>query len=772
MQLLNWPMKLMKRLRNERASRHANEMLRAIIEAAPVAIIGLDSNGYVHSVWNRAAEKMLGWNEDDVMGRPMPGVPEDQKEEIRKLHEQICSGRAQKGVDIHGQRRDGTPIDYSIYASPLNDPEGSTIGKIAVLLDITERKQAEAVLAAREYEFRTLAENLPDNIVRYDRLGRIVYVNPVLEKNLGATASTLIGTYVGTHGPGGGYEEYRKAVSAALARGEDNEFEYKITVSNGEPAVHQIRLIVERDVNGETTGVLAVGRDITERKQAEASIRKLSQAIEQSPVSIIITDVKGTIEFVNAKFVQITGYSPAEVLGRKPSILKSGETTADVYRHLWNTIGSGGVWCGEIHNRKKNGELFWERVTIAPVRDINNVIVHYVAVKEDITKYKSLEAQYRQVQKMEAIGQLAGGVAHDFNNMLGVILGHAELGLEEVDSSQSIFNNLQEIKIAAERSADLTRQLLAFARKQTIVPVVLDLNETIAGMLKMLRRLIGADIDLAWMPGLRVWPIKVDPSQVDQILANLCVNARDAITGTGRIIIETKNVTIDREHCTGHPGFVPGEFAQLTVSDDGCGMDEKTQNKIFEPFFTTKEIGRGTGLGLATVYGIIKQNKGFIYVYSEVGNGTTFKIYLPRHVAETGDDLNKNRQQPARGGHETILLVEDELSILSLTKDMLERMGYNVLTASTPDEALQSSMDCDGQIHLLLTDLIMPGLNGRELADRLVSLYPDILCLYMSGYTDNVIGHQSVLEEGMHFIQKPFSKQALAAKVRKVLDGY
>jgi CheY-like chemotaxis protein len=376
-----------------------------------------------------------------------------------------------------------------------------------------------------------------------------------------------------------------------------------------------------------------------------------------------------------------------------------------------------------------------------------------------------------QAQKMEAVGRLAGGVAHDFNNMLGVIIGHTELAMERLDPSHELFADLQEILKAAECSTDLTRQLLAFARKQTISPRVLDLNETIEGMLKILCRLIGEDIDLSWLPGAGVWPVKMDPSQIDQILANLCVNARDAITGVGKVTIETHTITFDEVYCADHPGFVPGEYVLLAVSDDGCGIDKETLDKLFEPFFTTKSIGKGTGLGLSTVYGIVNQNNGFINVYSEPGLGTTFKIYLPRHTAKA-DQMPKERQDaPTARGHETILLVEDESVMLKMGRLILERLGYQVLAASTPGEAVRVAKEHAGEIHLLITDVVMPEMNGRDLAKTLIALYPGLKHLFMSGYTGNIIVHHGVLDEGKNFIQKPFSIQALAAKVREVLNS-
>jgi CheY-like chemotaxis protein len=371
---------------------------------------------------------------------------------------------------------------------------------------------------------------------------------------------------------------------------------------------------------------------------------------------------------------------------------------------------------------------------------------------------------------MESVGRLAGGVAHDYNNMLGVILGHAEMALERVAPTEPLCHNLKEIRKAAERSADLTRQLLAFARKQTVAPKVLDLNKTVRAMSGMLRRLIGEDIDLAWMPGKELWTVNVDPSQIDQILANLCVNARDAIAGVGKVTVETGNISVDEAYCADHAGFVPGEYVLLAVSDNGCGMDAEVLSHLFEPFFTTKALGQGTGLGLATVYGAVKQNNGFINVYSELGQGTTFKIYLPRHAAKQAPPAEAGRAQAEGRGSETILLVEDEPAILKMVILMLEREGYTVLGAGTPGEAIRLAREHAGRIDLLMSDVVMPEMNGRDLAKNILSLYPDIRLLFMSGYTANVIAHQGVLDPGVHFLQKPFSRVHLIAKLREALD--
>jgi CheY-like chemotaxis protein len=351
-----------------------------------------------------------------------------------------------------------------------------------------------------------------------------------------------------------------------------------------------------------------------------------------------------------------------------------------------------------------------------------------------------------------------------------VIRGFTEFAMEGADPKGQLHEDLNEVLKAAKRAADITRQLLAFARKQIIFPKVIDLNESIESMVKMIRRLIGEDIDLAWLPGADLWPIKMDPSQIDQILVNLCVNARDAIEGVGKVTIETDTVIFDSVYCAEHTGFIPGEFVLLAVSDNGCGMDKEILDSIFEPFFTTKDVDKGTGLGLATVYGIVKQNNGFVNVYSEPGKGATIKIYMSRHKAQKVEVQEEGTSETTIGGDETILLVEDDLSVLKLTEKILKGLGYTVLTADTPLEAMKLAKGYSNTIHLLVTDVIMPEMNGRKLSEQLQFQYPDLKCIFMSGYTANAIAHHGVLDKDMEFIQKPFSKADLAKIVRKVLD--
>ncbi|MFT5727071.1 MAG: signal transduction histidine kinase/ActR/RegA family two-component response regulator [Desulforhopalus sp.] len=392
-------------------------------------------------------------------------------------------------------------------------------------------------------------------------------------------------------------------------------------------------------------------------------------------------------------------------------------------------------------------------------------------IATDISDLHQMEEQLRQVQKMESLGRLAGGVAHDFNNMLSIILGNVEMILIDMDPANPLGKSLLQIQKAAQRSSDFTKQLLAFARKQTIAPKVINLNETLEGMLTMLRRLIGEDIELIWRLQTDLWAVKMDPSQVDQILANLCLNARDAIIEGGQINIETENIVCDTDYCIDHEDFVPGNYVVTSVSDNGRGIGKENIDKLFEPFFTTKEVGKGTGLGLATVYGIVKQNNGFINAYSEAGPGATFKIYLPQHSDAGVSHTENTTLEIEHTGWETILLVEDEKALLDMTQKMLERLGYTVMAANSPEDAVSISKEIDsGKIHLLLSDVVMPGMNGQKLSEELLLSHTEMKCIFVSGYTADVIAHHGVLKEGVDFINKPFSIQDLAVKVRSVLD--
>jgi PAS domain S-box-containing protein len=492
---------------------------------------------------------------------------------------------------------------------------------------------------------------------------------------------------------------------------------------------------------------------------------------ESTATANIMMAEDSTILMANNNFAGLCGYSKQELEGKMkwetfihPDDLEKMKTYLKV-RKQRNRSSSPASH--EFRAVNRAGDVLDLMMSAANIPDKKERIISIV----DLSGKKKLESQLMQSQKMESVGQLAGGVAHDFNNMLSVIIGNAEIALNRIQNTDPVYKPLQQIMSAGLRSADLTRQLLAFARKQTVTPKILNLNDTVESMLKMLRRLIGEDISLVWLPNKFLWPVKMDPTQIDQIMANLCVNARDAIKGGGKVTIETGVSSFDEAYCAYNVGFVPGDYVLLSVSDTGCGMDKKTMDNIFDPFFTTKEVGQGTGLGLSTVYGIVKQNKGFINVYSELGLGTTFKIFLPRYMGEIVPVQKENIVEPLMRGNEIILLVEDEPSILEMTSEMLENLGYTVLTAVTPGEAIRLAGEHTSQIDLLLTDVVMPGMNGRDLAQNMMHFHPGIKHLFMSGYTADVIAHQDVLDEGVNFIQKPFSEKGLAEKVREVLSS-
>ncbi len=520
-------------------------------------------------------------------------------------------------------------------------------------------------------------------------------------------------------------------------------------------------------------------RQVAEKTKAlQESLEQFKHVFEAANVGKSMIFPSGKVK-ANEAFADLLGYPLAELESKNWQDVTFDEDV-ETCRKISAELLTKDKHAARLEKRfiHKNGDTIWADVSVAIRRDSEGRPLYFMNTAVDITERKKAEAEHEKLQsqlmqarKMESVGRLAGGIAHDFNNMLNVIIGYTELALGKMNPDDLLHGYLKEIFNAALRSADITRQLLAFARKQTITPRVLDLNETVEGTLKMLRRLIGEDIDLIWRPCSELKSIYMDTSQLDQILANLCVNARDAIGGVGKITIETDNVHFNTNYCADHAGFIPGDFVLLAVSDNGRGMNKEEMDNLFEPFFTTKAVGNGTGLGLATVYGIVKQNTGVINVYSEPGKGSTFKIYLPVHTGEKSESEVENIAEVPVGQGETILLVEDEASILELTEKMLTGLNYRVLAASTPTEAVDMAHKQKGEIHLLLTDVIMPGMNGRDLAERLQSDCSELKVLFMSGYTANVIAHRRVLDEGMNFIQKPFSKKELANKVKKALEG-
>ncbi len=507
-----------------------------------------------------------------------------------------------------------------------------------------------------------------------------------------------------------------------------------------------------------------------QRQKAEDTLRKLWRAVEQSADVVMITDRTGLIEYVNPAFEVLTGYSPAELIGQTPRVLKSGQQPPGLYKELWQTILSGNVFRCTMVNRKKNGDAFVAEKTITPLRDGEGMITHFISNDRDITDRRRLENQLQQAQKMDAIGLLAGGVAHDFNNLLMVISSYAELMLDSLAPQHPLRRNVDEIQKASRRAADLTRQLLAFGRKQMQSLQLLDLNSIIEEINKMLPRLIGEDIELEFVPGKTMGRVKADPVQIEQVIMNLAANARDAMPRGGRLLIETASVQLDDTYVHAHSIVPPGEYVLLTVTDAGEGIAPEHLSHIFEPFYTTKPEGKGTGLGLATVYGIVKQNSGFIWVYSEPGMGTTFKIYLPRAKDAMAVPPLSLPVEGYSGGCETVLLAEDEPAVRQSTREFLSLSGYIVLEAKNGTDALAIAREYKGPIHLMITDVVMPQMGGAKLAGELVSERPEMKVLFVSGYAETTVQRHGAIDVTTRFLQKPFSLKALARKVREILD--
>ncbi|MGE4403029.1 MAG: PAS domain S-box protein [Desulfobulbus sp.] len=662
-------------------------------------------------------------------------------------------------------RHDGSAIFVEMRSKMMPDGTYQSIYR-----DITVRKQTEQALRESEEKFALAFAASPD-AVNINRLedGMYTAINQGFTELSGYSWEDVEGKTTLELNIWYDLADRQRLIETIQAQGHCANLEAVFRKKDGTLG---IGLLSARPIQlGNVTHILSITRDITQKKQAAANLERLRVAIEQAGEVVVITDPQGNIQYANPAFEQTTGYALEEVYLQNPRILKSGEHDAAFYTPLWSTISNGQTWSGKLVNRNKAGEHYTEEATISPVFDQQGEIVNYVAIKRDITAQLRLEAQYQQAQKMESIGRLTGGVAHDFNNMLAVIIGYAEMAMVKIAGEHRAYPDIERILDAAHRSADIVQQLLAFARKQAIAPKVIDLNVLVEGMLKMLRRLIGEEIDLRWHPGSDLPQILIDPVQVDQILANLCVNARDAIKGNGTIQLQTSQILIDAAFCRQYPEAQQGQHVVLQVIDDGCGMESEVIEKIFDPFFTTKGF-HGTGLGLATVYGIVTQNQGIVTVNSQLGHGTNFSIFLPVHNQKNVTIANDQpHNQPLFGNGELILLVEDDPGILELGRTMLTSLGYQVLSSIAPMQALEEAKHCKESIDLLLTDVIMPKMNGTRLAQELLRIRPEMRVLYMSGYTADTIGQHGVLHQEIHFLQKPFDLKTLSTKIREVLDA-
>jgi two-component system, cell cycle sensor histidine kinase and response regulator CckA len=715
--------------------------------------------------------------------------------EWREKSAEVFTACAQKGVPYDEEMEiitsKGARVWVRTTGKAVQDEKGAIIKVQGSFQDITERKHTEQALVEQKDLLAAIYRNAPLVMMVVNAEGRIQQVNEFavqffnrdMEEMLGLRSGEALRCMHALDDPRGcGLGDFcrqcviRNTVLDTLNTGTMHlqiEAPFYFKVHDNETRELQFLLSTTPiEVKGERM-VLVSLQDITERRHMEKELQQdrehMDHILRATRTNMNTLDAEYNLRQVDEVWREIYG----DPEGRKCHEYFMDRDTPCAGCGVPRALATREIKVTEEFLPKENRHI---EVHTIPFQAENGEWL-VTEFNLDITERKRAEAekeklqsQFLQAQKMESVGRLAGGVAHDFNNMLSVIIGHAEMALKQIGPGQPLFDALQEIRKAAERSANLTRQLLTFARKQTIAPRIIDLNETVEGMLKMLSRLIGEDIDLAWLPGDNLSPVKVDSSQIDHILANLCVNARDAIKDVGKITIETDVASFDEAYCAVHAGFVPGEYVLLAVSDNGCGMDSDTISHLFEPFFTTKEQGKGTGLGLASVYGAVKQNNGFINVYSEPGQGTTIKVYLPQYHARTRLQADTAPPEPTERGNATILLVEDEPALLSLATTMLEALGYVVIAAATPGEAIRLAHEHSGHIDLLMTDVVMPEMNGRVLAKTLLSTHPDIKRLFMSGYTADVIAHHGVLDEGVSFIQKPFFLKDLSAKLREVLQ--
>jgi two-component system cell cycle sensor histidine kinase/response regulator CckA len=774
------------RKKAEETIRQSEERYRTILDEMEEVYFEVDLAGNF-TFLNDAVCRLLKYPKEDLLGKSFR--IHVHKDDIPILYDAFGkiykTGMTIRDIRYKAVRSDGTIGFAEIAGLPLLNRQGEIIGFRGIGQEITRHMQMEENLWQSEEKYRNIIEDIQDGYFELDLSGSLTFFNESICKIHGYSREELMGMnhrqFADKENSIKAYEAFNKIYNTGTS---SNLFDYEIIRKDGTRRQVEISASLIKDSAGKPIGFRGTTRDVTERKKMEEMLRQSEERyrtiLDETEDAYFEVDIKGNITFLNDAICRLLRYPREELMGKSFRVHVAEEDMHIVY-DAFALIYNTGKPVRDIRYKavRRDGTTGYAEMTGFPLRNRNGEIIGFRGVGREITERiqaeeekARLESQLLQAQKMESVGRLAGGVAHDFNNMLSVILGRVEMALMKIDPAQPITASLQEIRKAANRSADLTRQLLAFARKQAITPVVLDLNKTVESMLKMLQRLIGEDIDLTWLPGDGVWPVMMDPSQIDQILANLCVNARDAISGIGKISIETNNVTFDEEYCSMHHGFVPGDYVRLALSDNGCGMDKETLAQVFEPFFTTKETGKGTGLGMATVYGIVKQNNGFINAYSEPGKGTTFTIYLPRYEGKATETQTETASEQSTNGNETILLVEDEPSILNMTAMMLQNMGYTVLAASGSRDAILMAEDyASHNIHMIISDVVMPEMNGPELAKKILELYPHLKVLFMSGYTADIVALHGVLDHGMHFIQKPFSVSALAAKVREVLEA-
>ena len=758
------------RKRAEDDLRQTADLLRGVAESTPDAIFVKDLAGK-YLLFNQAASRFVGRPVEEVLGRDDTFLfgPEDARgvmERDRRVRESGVSETEEEVLTAAGVTR-----TYLATKSPYRDRSGVVAGVLGTSHDITEAKKTEQAVRASEGRFRAFMDNTPAAAFIKDEGGRFLYVNPAWRRQFDPEPADWEGKTDYDFWPRDVADLFQASDRECLAGGVAVQREETGRTAAGEETTW---LVMKFPLGAEGRRVGGMAWDITARRRAEDALVMRDRAVRAATQGLTITDPgqpDDPIVYVSPGFERMTGYAAEEFLGRNCRFLQGKDTDPAAVTRLREAIRVGEPCTVELLNYRKDGTTFWNELSVSPVRDAEGRLTHFVGVQVDVTARRALEEQFRQVQKMEAVGQLAAGVAHDFNNLLTIINGYSDLLLQDLPPGDPSREPVSEILAAGERSAGLTRQLLAFSRQQVLAPRVLSLNDVVAEAEKMLRRLVGEDVRLTAALGPAPWPVLADGGQVEQVLMNLVVNARDAMPTGGRITIETRNVELDESYARAHPDARPGPHVVLIVADTGAGMTPDVAARVFEPFFTTKGPGKGTGLGLATAYGIVRQSGGHVAAYSEVGVGTTFKVYLPQATKpKGGSKVLPGLSTPPRGT-ETVLLAEDDAGVRALTRHVLAGCGYAVLEAADGEEAVRVAAAHAGPIDLLVTDVVMPGAGGRPTAELVAARHPGVRVLFVSGYTDDAVIRHGVLREGVDFLQKPFSPVALAAKVREVLDA-
>ncbi len=744
---------------------HSEEKFRSLYDNAPLSYQSLDEDGRFLDI-NPTWLKTLGYEKQEVIGKKYADFlhPNWQTHFNKNFPEFKRRGYV-NDVQFKIRHKNGQYLDISFEGCIGYHPNGSFRQTYCVFQDITLRKRSEAQAS----KFNHILESSLNEIYLFDAESLLLTeVNRGARNNLGFPVEQLDKMTILDLIPEFSAETFASLVEPLRAQ-ERRIVQFETEIKRQDKTRYPVQVDLQLMTDFGSPLFAAITLDITQRKHAEIERERLVKAIEQTNESIVITDAQGTILYTNPVFEQVTGYTYDEAVGKNANLLKSGEQEQEFYKDLWNEIAVGKTWRGRFINRKKDGTLFSEDSTISPVFDDHGSIINYVAVKRDVSDQLHMEEQFNQAQKVESIGRLAGGVAHDLNNLLTPILGYGEIMLDSFNADDNRKADMEIILHSGMRARDLVRQLLAFSRKQTLEYKLLSLNQILENFSSLLRRTIREDINLNISLSPETGNIKADVGQIEQVILNLTVNAADSMPDGGRMTIETSPVQLDEEYATRHHGVIPGLYHMLAVSDTGSGMGDDIRERIFEPFFSTKGE-MGTGLGLATVYGIVKQHGGNIWVYSEMGKGSTFKVFLPSSDESPSLEVVQSTTTVPRKCTETILLAEDNEGVRELARTILTRMGYHVLVANHGTDALATQTAHDGPVDLLLTDVVMPEMNGKQLYELALNHNPQLKVLFMSGYTDNVIAHQGALDEGTNFIQKPFTIDALAAKVQEVLE--